>query len=197
MKKRAWGKQERCSVFFLILLLSVIGALTSADLYAFTVSANVSGVNKDGTMVALANFRWLIEEDNTNTVNIGSTLDPNSLSLNFHASHAPVIAKGDELTSAGINLPDGKRYFVSVLPDSGYTIGGAQIADGQAAVTVYCNQLPLPTAQITVFVFEDSNPINNAPEPPVERGLEGFTVVVADAAGRYGQPGGLQMLDVF
>jgi len=85
---------------------------------------------------------------------------------------------------------------VSILPKTGYTIGGAPIADGQASVTVICNPLPIPTAQITIFVFEDNGPINNAPDQN-EPGLEGFHVFIADAAGRYGMAGGQQMLDVF
>jgi len=55
----------------------------------------------------------------------------------------------------------------------------------------------MPTAQITVFAFEDNYPINNAPDLPEERGLEGFSVLVADAAGRYGHAGGQQMMDAF
>ena len=98
--------------------------------------------------------------------------DPNSLAFSFHKSHAPVVVKGDQTTAANITLPDGKRYFVSILPNAGYTIGGAPITGG-GAVTVACNELPLPTAQVTVFVFHDNSPINNAPDP-AEPGLAGF-----------------------
>jgi len=98
MKNYTYGKGGSFSIVsvILVLLLSVIGVFSSAHVYAFSTSVNVLGVNKDGTTAALANFRWLIEEDNTSAVNIGSVLDPDSLSLNFHASHAPVIARGDE-----------------------------------------------------------------------------------------------------
>ena len=176
---------------FLVLLTLPLAAFLHSDLEAFTVDLSVVG--SDGGVVG--GFRWLVEEDTTHPVTPGVS-DPNSLSLSFHRSYAPVVVKGDS-TDTAINLPDGKGYFVSVLPDSGYTIGGAPVADGQGTVTVTVNKLPLPTAQITVFVFEDNHPINNAPEPPVERGLEGFTVVIADAAGRYGIPGGQQMMDAF
>jgi FtsP/CotA-like multicopper oxidase with cupredoxin domain len=107
-----------------------------------------------------------------------------------------VVVKGDQTNAANITLPGGKRYYVSILPNEGYTIGGAQIADGQAAATVICNQLPLPTAQITVFVFHDNSPINNSPDP-AEPGLAGFKVIVTEAGGRYGVSGGQAMMDAF
>jgi len=77
-----------------------------------------------------------------------------------------------------------------------YTIGGAQIADGQGSVTIICNMLPLPTAQITIFVFEDNFPINNVPDP-AEQPLAGFKVTLEEPGGRYGISGGQQMQDAF
>ena len=62
---------------------------------------------------------------------------------------------------------------------------------------VLLNQLPLPTAQITIFVFKDDQPINNAPDLPEEQGLPGFPIVVEDGGGRYGMSAGVQYLDVF
>ena len=84
-----------------------------------------------------------------------------------------------------------------MLPDSGYTIGGAPIAVGQSDVTVYVNAMPLPTAQISVYVFNDNNPINNAPDLPEEQGLAGFTIKVFEAGGTYGQSGGEVTQDAF
>ncbi len=186
---------------FLILVGLFMGAFFTSTALGFTVSLNVQGMPKklpDGSQpanVPIANFRWLIEEDNTHAVTPG-TSDPNSLAFSFHKSHAPVVVKGDQANAANITLPDGKRYYVSILPNADYTIGGAQIADGQAAATVVCNQLPLPTAQITVFVFHDNSPINNAPDP-AEPGLAGFKVIVTEAGGRYGVSGGQAMMDAF
>ena len=122
--------------------------------------------------------------------------EQDTLAFSFHKSHAPVFAAGTQANAANISLPDGKRYFVSIVPDSGYTIGGAPIANGQGSATVICNQLPLPTAQITVFAFHDNNPINNAPDA-TEPGLEGFKVIVEDSGGRYGISGGHQLMDAF
>ena len=56
--------------------------------------------------------------------------------------------------------------------------------------------MPIPTAQISVFVFRDDAPVNNAPDLPEESGLEGFNVLVFDAGGRYGMSGGLMMLEL-
>jgi FtsP/CotA-like multicopper oxidase with cupredoxin domain len=181
---------------FLIVVGLCMGAVFTSTALGFSVSLNVNGLPKDGSPAApITSYRWLIEEDTTHPVTPGVP-DSNSLAFSFHKSHAPVVVKGDQTNAANISLPDGKRYFVSVLPNEGYTIGGAPIANGQTAVTVICNQLPLPTAQITVFVFEDNNPINNAPDAS-EPGLAGFKVIVTEAGGRYGVSGGQAMLDAF
>jgi len=174
----------------LIALTFLISLMLISNAQAFTVNLNVVG----SPAGAVGAFRWLVEEDTTHPVTPGVS-DPNSLSFSFHGSHAPVVASGDS-TSTAIELADGKKYYISVLPDTGYTIGGGQIADGQAAVTVICNQLPLPTAQISVLVFHDNNPINNAPDP-TEAGLAGFKIVLEDAGGRYGMSAGQQMMDAF
>ena len=156
-------------------------------------AVNISAVASDGGNAG--SFRWIVEEDLTYQT-IPGEMDPHSQAVSFHRSYMPVVATG---TSANptIALDPLKHYYVSVLPDSGYTIGGAQIAPGQETVNVYVNKLPLPTAQITVFVFEDNNPINNAPDEPQETGLEGFSVTVTDAGGRYGQVGGQMMTDAY
>jgi large repetitive protein len=183
---------------FLILVGLCMGAVFASTALGFTVNLDVQGLPKSGTgpadYVPIPNYRWLIEEDTTHPVTPG-TSDPNSLAFSFHKAHAPVVAAGTQANSANITLPDGKRYFVSILPNADYTIGGAPIAGG-GAVTIVCNELPLPTAQITVFVFEDNNPINNAPDA-AELGLAGFKVVVTEAGGRYGMSGGQQMMDAF
>jgi hypothetical protein len=64
-------------------------------------------------------------------------------------------------------------------------------------VPVYLNALPLPTAQITVFVFHDNFPINNAPDLPQEVGIPNVKIIVEDAGGRYGMSAGAQMMDAF
>ena len=159
-----------------------------------------------------------------------TTFDPNwdqandgipggeTLSVGFHRSYMPLVAKGcvgfaDIVTAnpsdscAADVLPAGgfdpsKNYYVSVVPRSGASIGGAVYVPGVGA-TVYVNEHPIPTAQITIFVFEDNNPINNAPDMPQEDpalnggDMSGFTVILEDAGGRYGASAGIQTTDAF
>ncbi len=181
-------------LLFLFLGL-VMGVFFSTSVLAFSVSLTAQGSNKNDTTSPVGAFRWLVEEDTTHPVTPGVS-DFTSLSFSFHKSHAPVVITGDQSNANAITLPDGKRYFVSVLPNAGYTIGGAQIADGQGSVTVICNELPLPTAQISVLVYQDNFPLNNAPDAP-EVGLAGFKITVEDAGGRWGVSAGQQMMDAF
>jgi hypothetical protein len=136
------------------------------------VQANVTG------------FRWLLEEDNTNWTIPGLAVS-NSIGLDIHKSHASVITKGHSAAnSAAIPVPDtSKRYFVSILPDAEYTLGGTAIAANQTAATVLVHKYPIPTAQISVLVFEDHNPINNVFDP-TETGLAGWQVLVFDQSGQ-------------
>ena len=59
------------------------------------------------------------------------------------------------------------------------------------------NQYEVPTAQISVFVFNDNNPINGAPDLPQETGLAGFHVRLIEAGGTYGASGGEVTQDAF
>ncbi len=160
-------------------------------------------VGPDGIPIP-GGYRWLVQEDTTKDSKPGDPAVPGQhLSLSFHSSYAPVVAKGDTSRGETPNHidPTGKRYFISVLPhsagaDGGYTIGGGPVmAEGATTITV--NKLPLPTAQISVFIFEDNNPINNAPDLPGEHGLPGFTVQVFEAGGSYGANGGRMLYDAF
>lgn len=176
---------------FLAATALLLGMLFQTAAGALTLNV----VGSDG--VPVTGYRWLVEEDTTKPVTPGVPANPGTnLSLSFHASYAPVVAKG---TSANptVNLDPTKRYFVSVLPNSGYTNGGAPVAAGQDTVTVSVAKLPLPTAQISVFVFEDNFPLNNQPDLPQEHGLADFTIMLAEAGGRYGQNGGQVSLDAF
>ena len=137
----------------------------------------------------VSGFRYLVEEDNTVFTTPGVPVS-DSIGVNIHRSHAPVIETGESVGStATVALPDSQRYYVSVLPHSagtmtGHSLGGAQVAVGQQTVTVVVNPLPIPTSQISVYVFLDHNTINNAPDPGGEVGLEGFKVIIEDAGGQ-------------
>lgn len=182
----------------LLLVLPIVAMmllLSIAVSPATAASLNVMGVQKDGSVVAVSEYRWQVQEDATHRV------EPNNPTTNFatdfHRSYMPVVASGDH-ASEFPTLEDNKHYFVTVMPTElgAYSIGGAPLA-GNGNVTVYLNQLPIPTAQITIFVFEDHYPINNAPDLPAERGLEGFSILLEDAGGRYGVSAGQQMMDAF
>jgi len=142
-----------------------------------------------------------------------------TLSLNFHRSYMPVVLTG-EVASGGtttVALDSTKRYFVSVLPlatpavrnasgdiisggEGVFAMGGGQVRIGQTdPVNIVVDVLPMKSAQISVLLFNDNNPINNAVDAPPaqERGLCGFEVHLYDAGGTYGASGGRIFADTF
>jgi hypothetical protein len=127
--------------------------------------------------------------------------DASNRSLNFHTSYMPVIAAGNSTDPAksptNLALDAAKRYYVSVLPRSGYQMGGAAIAPGQTAVTIVVNKTPVPTAQISLFVYEDNHPISGGPSLPQEKGLANLSITLKEAGGTYGQSGGQVTKDAF
>jgi len=165
----------------LVVFLTVFCAMfLHSEAQAFTLNV----VDQNGNPVS--GFRWLVEEDTTLPVTPGA-LVADSLSLNIHTSYAPVAASGYEPgSSAVVNLPDTARYMVSVLPDDGHTLSGINVPIGAGSVTVTVNSFPVPTAQISVLVFNDNNPINNAPDAG-EQGLADFSITISDAAGPLSQ----------
>ncbi|MDD2701320.1 MAG: hypothetical protein PHH36_08770 [Sideroxydans sp.] len=166
------------------------------DAQALTI--NVFG--PDG-VTAVTDYRWLVEEDATKASIPNMPADASNLALNFHTSYMPVIAAGDSTDPAkspsDLALDPAKRYYVSVLPRSGYQMGGASIAPGQSSVNIVVNVSPIPTAQISVFVFEDNQPINGTPDLPQELGLSNFSITLKEAGGTFGQSGGQVTLDAF
>ncbi|GAB4336235.1 MAG: hypothetical protein Kow0089_06350 [Desulfobulbaceae bacterium] len=184
----AWRAAGLLLGVFLVTTLFSAASLLAAGLTVVT-------VGKDGTLGTLSQYRWVIEEDLTYNV-VPGVPDPTPLSVRFHTSYMPVVAQGDHTTPLP-SLDPNKRYFVSVLPlQAGtYSIGGAELI-GNGNATVYVNALPLPTAQISIFVHEDINPINNVWDQG-ERGLEGFHIILEEAGGRYGMSAGMQMADAY
>ena len=170
----------------LLVLTTALFALLSADAGAFTLDvAGCDANNQCNTPVS--GFKWLLEEDNTNQSQPGVRTG-SSIGLDIHNSYAPVVSKGSSATStADIDVPEpGKRYFISVLPDSGYAMSGMSFDGGQNSVTVKVHQFPIPTAQISVLVFQDHNPINNVPDMG-EAGLADFSVILFDLGGQMSQ----------
>ena len=188
-KRTCRARKAGTAISFAALLIA--GAVVPSSAHAFTL--DVVGPDNE----AITGYRWLLEEDTTYHV-VPQLSDPSTLAVKFHSSYMPVVARGDEATPpTDLNLDPNKHYFVSVLPDEGYTNGGAPLDGAATSVTVSVMAGALPTAQITVFVFEDNQPLNNAPDTPEETGLEGFSIVVEDAGGRYGMSAGTQMMDAW
>ncbi len=177
-----------------VFLLAIAFAASPA---AAQVTLNV--VDGSDGQTPVTNYRWLVEEDLTYHVPFngpGQPVPENTMqSLSFHHSYMPVIAEGVNGDPVFTRDPDA-YYYVSVLPTSGYSIGGALVAPGQGEVTVYVNPAPIPTAQIVVQVCEDNNPINNVCDPG-EAPLEGFEIVIEDGGGRYGMSAGFQSYDIW
>lgn len=168
----------------------------------------------DGEGTPVSGFRWLLEEDTTYDTQPGVQTN-DTLSLGFHRSYSPVVTKGEtDSTSASVTAATDKRYYVSVVPYAGHTLSGAMVDIGETGtVTVVVDAHPIPTAQISVFVFEDYFPINGAPDLPQETPLsptdlakpenagrlnpQNFRVLLEEAGGRYGHTGGAVTLDAF
>ena len=112
----------------------------------------------------VSGFRWLVQEDTTHPVTPGSR---SSRFLLLSASTKVMLrllstAISDSST-ADINVPSDIRYMVSVLPDASYAMSGKLSMRIRRSVTVVVNKMPIPTAQITIFVLSMIiNPINNA-----------------------------------
>jgi len=193
-----WGELPFCRYLAFMVLLAAM--LVAGAAGAAVPTLTVTGVNSDGSSATVTGYRWLIEEDTTYNIVPGETCQPgheaDCISLHFHKSYMPVVAEGHY----GDPLPDldaTKRYFISVLPDSGYNMAGTQLKPGQSAVSISVNQEPFPTAQIRVFVFNDNAPINNIPDTPEETGLAGFNILIEDAGGHYGISAGQILNDAF
>lgn len=197
---------------FLTAVLTMIFSVGIAGNALALKSVNV--MDSDGNPIGVS-FKWLVEEDQTYHVPLKPNgrvfrnlkgkplLDPNwkqkkTLSTSFHQSYMPVVAEGTDadLKKKLKNLKANKNYFISVLPEGGYALGGAPFKGSDKKVDVYVNTLPIPTAQITIFVHEDISPIN-AVWDDGEQGLPDFQVVVEDAGGKYGASAGIQSANVY
>ena len=179
-------------VMFLSMLFT-----TPTEARTFTVN-----VLDDAGAPLTGGFRWSIEEDNTHPVTPGAQVS-DSLSLSIHKSYAPVVMSGEEsmASSVSVDLPDG-RYVISILPMSTtdsprYTLGGSNFTIGPPPAPVSSNVVvypePIPTAQISIYVFHDYWPLNGEPDIPEEEGFAGFSVVIFDIFGQmmtdvYGNP---------
>ncbi len=201
-----------------VVTIFLLGTALSGVVHA----ASLTITTEDGAGNVAGGFRYVVEEDpmyrSAPGVDIWQDLSGEelnkSLSFNFHKSHTPVandahgVGLSGETTADSITLdvPEG-NYFVSVLPYGKYQLGGKPVtvtASG-ATVEVRTNPSPIPTAQISIQVFEDNSPINGAIDVG-ERGLNGsivegqfqpFHIILEDPAGQYGAGGGRVAYDAF
>ncbi|MEO8306483.1 MAG: hypothetical protein ABI616_00400 [Pseudomonadota bacterium] len=91
----------------------------------------------------------------------------------------------------------------------GHAMGGVQISTEQVAakspITVVLQETPLPTAKLSVFVFQDDFPLNGENDAgggvdvlaPNEPGLGGFEIKIFDQAGGLGDATGQVTYDQF
>jgi hypothetical protein len=187
------------SILFLCSLLMLLPFPASAF--------QLTAVRADGSV--LNGYRWQVVEDSTHAVEPGVASSA-SLSFGLHSSSNRVVANGHAAGSiATVNVPDDRRYFVSILPDIECPLwggalcsaaGGQQVnvGDSEVTVTVSGGQLPsgarIPTAQLSIVVFEDTKPLNGAHDFPAESAdlsgnspMGGFTIELDDGYGRVQQ----------
>lgn len=175
------GSSPMGALLRLLMAVVILGCtLAASQALAFIVKV----VDQDGNPVR--GFRWLVEEDTSRDITPGVYQPPDqTVRLSVYRSHSPSVKAGHAMGgSASITVPRGKRYFVSVLPDGGYSMAGTAVrVPGTKKVTLTVHKHPLPTAQISVKVFHDIRPINNAPDAQ-EAGIPGFHIQVYDQLGQ-------------
>ena len=187
-------RMPRPFVFFAVLALAVGLSLPVAPVRipVTEVLAGPGTINiivRDATdpSVTIDHFEWLINLDNSH----------DAPSLAPPASYSPVVASGDATNATGIDLPNtsapNRGYLVSVLANDGvgdlndpeYKIGGTHFRMPQDAGDVYVDLQPnpLPLATVRVRVFHDNQLTNSEDDIPLEDGLGGFHVTLADRVG--------------
>ncbi len=219
MRQRTRVRNLNALTWVTFVLLFVAASLAQAASFTLNV------VDQDGNPVS--GYRWLLQEDHTfPTVPTGSGNPDDFQGFGFHASHHPLAKAETGSATEGMALKGNTdtdttsvsdvaagRYYVSVLPYSGHSISGAPVTvtatDSTASktVNVVVQSNPIPTAQISLFLFHDHSPINNAPDLPAEEnpplGDPGhvdwsqFNIILEEPAGRYGQNGGTVIQDAF
>ena len=140
-------------------------------------------------------------------------VDPSQVYLDPHKRYYISVLPGDAANpfiggNAGDNCLNGSPDTSGTTPTDttcGHAMGGAPIGPGQSAVTVLVEPAPLPTAKVSVVVFEDDNPVNGEQDAgggvdvlaPNEPGLGGFEIRLFDAAGGTGDSTGQITYDMF
>ena len=109
-----------------------------------------------------------------------------------------------------VELDPSKNYYITIFPGDaanpvitagapGHTISGAEIRlvnGAWAPVFVKVEKSALTPAQMSIYLYEDSEPTNGQNEPS-ELPLGGFNVILFDPAGRTGDVAGQNTYDVY
>ncbi len=163
------GSSPMGALLRLLMAVVILGCtLAASQALAFIVKV----VDQDGNPVR--GFRWLVEEDTSRDITPGVYQPPDqTVRLSVYRSHSPSVKAGHAMGgSASITVPRGKRYFVSVLPDGGYSMAGTAVrVPGTKKVTLTVHKHPLPTAQIQSRSSMTLGPSTTPPTPkrPVSR----------------------------
>lgn len=165
-------------------VLTVLAALLPPLALASPARAQTSSITIQphdlGSGSALTTFQYLVNVDNTRLPN-----DPDPAMRTGVApteSNSPVVAEGDQ-NRASLTLPDG-RYLISVR-SADHKMWGKHVTLPRDAGTIRIDMQeasaahPLPLGKIRVFVFDDSQWTNGAPDTG-EQGLENFQVTLEE-----------------
>ncbi len=157
----------------------------------------------------------------TRSCEIGQTV------LDASGAHVPAVCDGGngvcrpgsqqiEVDPTQVHLDPNRRYYLTVLPGDGadaldnqaqghaHGMGGSPIVAAQT-LNVIVEPTPMPTAKLSVFVFEDDFPLNGENDAgggvdtlsPQEPGLGGFEITMFDDAGGTGDSTGQMTYDMF
>jgi len=209
MGKRVGGFSSAMLKQWGIIAVILFGIFVRTDAQALTIHV----VDDDGNPVTNG-FRWLVMADNSYHVTPGQANPtrgvPESFTLgvNIHHSgggdpqdngdtspdHGQTVSTA--LATAVSKVNKDSRYIVSVLPwhsspagtpafkQTGWTMSGRSVDIGQTDVTIVVHKFPVPTAQLTILVFEDNQPTNAAYDQTQEHGLGGFDLLITDTVGK-------------
>ncbi len=179
----------RLSVALLAAMVFCALGMTSAN--AAPLAINIVAVDGNGNAVTPpAGYRWIVEEDRTKLSVPGQPATtcqsvvqlphratcrwwPLGEQLAHPAMRIPRIRTSPGSTQAApadLNLDTNKRYYVSVAAE-GFQVGGAPVVfsgSSSATATVTLIKYPVPTAQLSVLVFNDNSPVNNSADLPQE-----------------------------
>lgn len=170
------------------MLLVVIAVWLAATVAEAAFSINV----RDGeTGSLLTEYKWLVQEDDSNKPELGKLNSTTSASVSIHRATAKVVATGTGANPI-VDLPDTGRYVITILApgyaQSGGTFPMAGRKANQKHVDIRLNPLTKTrTAQISVLIFQDNAPVNGAPDTPAEGALPNFQLLFYDQAGEVTQ----------